>query len=79
MDNIKSEMNKALDEHIIDLLVNNAGNIHFHIIIHQVLIIVGMNVLAPFLEAKEEDWDTVMNVNLKSTFIISQVCLQFCD
>lgn len=37
------------------------------------LLNIGMNVLAPFLEAREEDWDTVMNVNLKSTFIISQV------
>jgi NAD(P)-dependent dehydrogenase (short-subunit alcohol dehydrogenase family) len=57
MDNIKSELNKALETHKVDLLVNNAG----------------MNVLSPFLEAKEEDWDTVMNVNLKSTFIISQL------
>jgi len=42
---------------VVDLLVNNAG----------------MNKLAPFLEATDEDWDVVFNTNLKSAFAISQV------
>ncbi len=40
----------------IDILVNNAGIIR----------------RAPSIDVSEEDWDTVMNVNLKSAFLLSQ-------
>ncbi len=40
----------------LDILVNNAGIYPF----------------VPFLEMKESDWDKVMNVNLKGTFLCSQ-------
>jgi len=53
----KTIIGKLLSENKIDMLVNNAG----------------MNRLSPFLEIKEEDWDTILNVNLKATFIISQL------
>jgi NAD(P)-dependent dehydrogenase (short-subunit alcohol dehydrogenase family) len=41
----------------IDVLVNNAG----------------INRDAPFLEIREEDWDSVMNVNLKGPFLLTQL------
>ena len=41
----------------LDILVNNAGVIR----------------RAPVLEYSEEDWDAVLNVNLKSVFLLSQV------
>jgi 2-dehydro-3-deoxy-D-gluconate 5-dehydrogenase len=40
----------------IDVLVNNAGIIR----------------RAPFLEFSEKDWDDVMNLNIKSVFLLSQ-------
>jgi 2-deoxy-D-gluconate 3-dehydrogenase len=40
----------------VDILVNNAGVIR----------------RAPFLEHTETDWDAVLNVNLKSVFLLSQ-------
>lgn len=40
----------------IDILVNNAGT----------------NIPKPSLEVTEEDWDKVLDINLKSTFFISQ-------
>jgi 2-dehydro-3-deoxy-D-gluconate 5-dehydrogenase len=40
----------------IDILVNNAGTI----------------LRAPLLEYKEEDWDTVMEINLNSLYLLSQ-------
>jgi len=48
------------DAGVVDLLVNNAGT----------------NRLAPFLEAKDEDWEFIINTNLRSAFIISQVVAQ---
>lgn len=40
----------------VDVLVNNAG--------------IGLS--APFLNLKEEDWDKVMNTNLKGAFLVAQ-------
>ncbi len=40
----------------IDILVNNAG----------------VNIAKPALEVTEEDWDTVLDLNLKSVFFLSQ-------
>lgn len=40
----------------IDVLVNNAG----------------VNITKPAIEVTEEDWDTVLDTNLKSTFFCSQ-------
>jgi len=40
----------------IDILVNNAGLIH----------------RSPLLDYQEQDWDAVMNVNLKAVFLLSQ-------
>jgi len=42
----------------IDVLVNNAGT----------------NVRTPALEVKDQDWDTVLNTNLKGCFLMSQAC-----
>ena len=44
----------------LDILVNNAGIYPFK----------------PFLEMTEEDWDTVLNVNLKSVFLCSQAAVK---
>eukprot|EP01126_Amoeba_proteus_P047988 TRINITY_DN551_c0_g1_i6.p1 TRINITY_DN551_c0_g1~~TRINITY_DN551_c0_g1_i6.p1 ORF type:complete len:195 (+),score=22.21 TRINITY_DN551_c0_g1_i6:226-810(+) len=41
----------------IDMLVNNAG----------------VSRLAPFLETRIEDWDLILNTNLRSAFLISQI------
>jgi len=41
----------------VDLLVNNAG----------------VTRLAPFVDATLEDWDSVMNTNLRSVFVVSQI------
>ncbi|MFC4766741.1 SDR family NAD(P)-dependent oxidoreductase [Effusibacillus consociatus] len=41
----------------IDILVNNAG----------------MNIRSQALEVTDEEWDTIMNTNLKSAFLMSQV------
>lgn len=43
----------------IDILVNNAA-------------ITGMPALSPFLKCSDETWDTILDVNLKGTFICSQ-------
>lgn len=40
----------------IDVLVNNAG----------------VSLVSPFLEIAEVDWDMIMNINLKGTFLVSQ-------
>jgi 2-deoxy-D-gluconate 3-dehydrogenase len=42
--------------HRIDILVNNAGILR----------------LSPFLDFKEDDWDRVMDVNLRAVFLMSQ-------
>lgn len=44
----------------VDILVNNAG------------VLTG----TPFLDVTEEEWDTVMNVNLKAPFLLSQAALR---
>ena len=43
----------------IDILVNNAA-------------ITGMPALSPFLKCSDETWDTILDVNLKGTFVCSQ-------
>ena len=43
----------------IDILVNNAA-------------ITGMPALSPFLKCSDETWDTILDINLKGTFICSQ-------
>ena len=40
----------------IDILVNNAG----------------MGIFGPFHERSETEWDTVLNTNLKSVFLVSR-------
>jgi glucose 1-dehydrogenase len=42
----------------IDGLINNAG----------------VNFAKPFLETAEEDWDHIMNVDLKGSFFLTQLC-----
>lgn len=59
-----NEVKKTINEVInkfnrIDVLVNNAGIYPFK----------------PFLEMSEEDWDKVMNVNLKSIFYFTKMVL----
>jgi 3-oxoacyl-[acyl-carrier protein] reductase len=58
---IKSDVEKMVEEAIktfskIDILVNSAGITRF----------------APFLDMTESDWDDVINVNLKGTFLTGQ-------
>ncbi len=60
-----SQVRKMIDETLrhygqIDILVNNAA-------------ITGMPALTPFLECSEETWDTILDVNLKGTFLCSQL------
>ncbi|WP_042479408.1 SDR family NAD(P)-dependent oxidoreductase [Bacillus ndiopicus] len=45
----------------IDILVNNAG----------------VNIAKPAVEVTEEDWDTVLNLNLKSAFFSSQAAAKY--
>ncbi|HWI62846.1 MAG TPA: SDR family oxidoreductase, partial [Symbiobacteriaceae bacterium] len=45
----------------IDILVNNAG----------------MNIRTPALELKEQDWDTVVDTNLKGPFLVAQTVGQY--
>jgi len=57
----KSEVDNLINETVkqlgkVDILVNNAGIFPFK----------------PFLEMTEEDWDKVININLKSIFLCSQ-------
>lgn len=57
----RSDVEKAVNEALmkfekIDILVNNAGIYPFK----------------PFLEMSEEDWDRVMNVNVKGTFYFTK-------
>jgi meso-butanediol dehydrogenase/(S,S)-butanediol dehydrogenase/diacetyl reductase len=44
-----------------DVLVNNAGVI----------------VIAPLIDTKEEDWDKIMDVNLKGTFLCTQAVIPY--
>jgi len=60
-----SEIRRLMDESIahfgrLDLLVNNAG----------------IEKRAPFLEVREEDYDRVLNVNLKGVFFTTQYFVQ---
>jgi 2-hydroxycyclohexanecarboxyl-CoA dehydrogenase len=43
----------------VTILVNNAG----------------ISVTTPFMEITDEEWDRVLEINLKGTFIVTQVCL----
>ncbi|GEN35846.1 SDR family NAD(P)-dependent oxidoreductase [Aneurinibacillus danicus] len=45
----------------VDVLVNNAG----------------VNITKPFTEVTEEDWDTVLDTNLKGTFFASQAAARY--
>ncbi|MBI2842733.1 MAG: SDR family oxidoreductase [Armatimonadetes bacterium] len=61
----KTEVEKMVDDCLdmfgrVDILVNNAGILR----------------AAPTIEIKEEDWDFVMEVNLKGTFLCSQAVLK---
>jgi len=54
---VESMVDRAIhDLGSIDILVNNAGILTFE----------------PFLEIKEEDWDRVLDVNLKGQFLVAQ-------
>jgi len=57
----KAEVDRLIEKAVsefgkLDILVNNAG----------------IYPMKPFLEMTEEDWDKVINVNLKSTFLCTQ-------
>jgi 2-hydroxycyclohexanecarboxyl-CoA dehydrogenase len=43
----------------VTILVNNAG----------------ISVTTPFMEITDDEWDRVLEINLKGTFIVTQVCL----
>lgn len=42
----------------LDILVNNAGH----------------NIRKPLIEVEENDWDSVLEVNLKGIFLVAQIC-----
>jgi gluconate 5-dehydrogenase len=57
----KEEVQKAIHQIVaehkrIDILINNAG----------------MNIRKPLVEVEEEDWDKVINTNLKGIFLVGQ-------
>jgi NAD(P)-dependent dehydrogenase (short-subunit alcohol dehydrogenase family) len=57
-DSLKSMMHGAMEElGGIDILVNNSGIARF----------------APFLEMSQQDWDDVLNTNLRAAFLCSQI------
>lgn len=57
-------VNKTIEKfHSIDILVNNAGG--------------SLNTPKKLEEIKEEDWDLVLNVNLKGTFFCSQAVVPY--
>ena len=61
----RSQVERLIEETLghygrIDILVNNAA-------------ITGLPALTPFLECSEEAWDTILDVNLKGTFLCSQL------
>ncbi|GAX89009.1 glucose 1-dehydrogenase [Effusibacillus lacus] len=59
---MKSFVAKVVEEQgTVDILVNAAG----------------VNIRRPFLEISESDWDFVMDVNLKSVFLTSQIVLPY--
>ena len=69
---VKADVSRRLDVHNlvaaaidafgdIDILVNNAGIVH----------------AADFLDLKEEDFDRVLGVNLKGSFLVGQAVAQF--
>lgn len=49
-----------LFENRLDFLFNNAG----------------IEMIAPLLETSEEDWDAVLDTNLRGTFLMSKACLE---
>jgi gluconate 5-dehydrogenase len=50
-------VNRIIEEHQkIDILINNAG----------------MNIRKPLIDVEEEDWDQVIDVNLKGIFLVGQ-------
>lgn len=58
---VKNLLESKFNDRKIDFLVNNAGT--------------GVN--APFAETTEEQFDTMINIHLKSTFFLSQKALPF--
>jgi 2-deoxy-D-gluconate 3-dehydrogenase len=54
---VREMMDEVVKEYgVVDILVNNAG----------------VNIPKPALEVREEDWDLVLDTNLKATFFFSQ-------
>lgn len=59
---VEDMFKKSFDEFgHIDILVNNAG----------------ISRMKPFLELTDDDWDIVMDVNLKSMFIVTQIAFRY--
>lgn len=56
VDQLESVIAQVLEMGAVDILVNNAG----------------LNIRHPAVDFPLEDWDTVMNVNLKSVFVLAQ-------
>lgn len=62
MENINNLIETTVKEFgTIDILINNAG----------------VNIAKPALEVTENDWDTVLDLNLKSVFFTSQAAAKF--
>lgn len=62
MENINNLIETTVKEFgTIDVLINNAG----------------VNIVKPALEVTENDWDTVLDLNLKSAFFTSQAAAKF--
>ncbi len=59
---VKNMFNTIIKEYgSIDILVNNAG----------------INIDRPFLEMKENEWDDVININMKGVFLVSQQAAKY--
>jgi gluconate 5-dehydrogenase len=58
--------NKSNVEEVTDSIVDRLGSIH--ILVNNA----GMNIRKPLVEVEEQDWDQVLDVNLKGIFLVGQ-------
>jgi gluconate 5-dehydrogenase len=58
-DQVEELVSQIVDRYgSLDILVNNAGH----------------NIRKPLIEVEENDWDSVLEVNLKGIFLVAQIC-----
>jgi glucose 1-dehydrogenase len=65
---VKADVSKSNDvQNMVKEIINNFGRID--ILVNNA----GIQTVAPFLELTEEEWDEIFKVNLKGTFLCSQM------